>query len=198
MLVIVDYGMGNLFSIQQACSKVGIDAVISNDPEDIWRASGIILPGVGAFPAAMDKLRALALVDTIKSYASAGRYVFGICLGMQLMMERSEENGGADGLGWFEGTCRRIEADRIPNVGWRMAKPTDSWSYTPLEGINPTPFYFSHSYQVSGNSVIVCAEAEGIPALIGTRNIWGMQFHPEKSGPAGLRVFENIKRMMDR
>lgn len=210
MLVIVDYGMGNLFSIQRACEKVGIDAEISNDPADIWRASGIILPGVGAFPHAMDRLRPY-LADTIKNYAES-RLVIGICLGMQLMMERSEENGGADGLGFFEGTCTQLHGGRVPSVGWRKLTAHQSWDGTPLEGMEPTPFYFSHSYGVAGASCVgegpeeyaharhdhdEVSEHWIYRAMIGNgSNIWGMQFHPEKSGPAGLKVFENIKRMM--
>ena len=206
-VVIVDYGLGNLFSIKQACLHVGYTPLISGDKNDIASADSLILPGVGAFGVAMKSLRKTSLLDPIKEYARSGRPLMGVCLGMQLLFDRSEEFGDHEGLGLIEGSIVRFPSHvndrqlRVPNIGWHKVYPSSktSWSNTPLSNINTAGnhMYFIHSYYASPKnadnvlSLSTYNDFEYTSAAV-QGNTWGFQFHPEKSGEEGLTIYKNF------
>lgn len=200
MIVVVDYGRGNLFSLGQALRQLGADHVISDDPDALARAERIIFPGVGAFGDAMAGLRERGLVDPLRAAVQSGTPILGICVGCQLLLTRGEEFGQHDGLDLIPGTVARLpepKADdpdraRIPNVGWR---PLDVRESAPLVGtLRPDDWmYFVHSYapmvdRESDVAATIRINGADIPVAIARDNIVGVQFHPEKSGPAGLRL----------
>ncbi len=197
MLVIIDYGVGNLFSLQCSLKKIGEEAVVTNDPELIKKADRIILPGVGAFGDAADKLKATGLVDVIKKEAENGKPFLGICLGMQLLFEKGYEYGEHDGLGFIKGNVIALEGKipgnlNIPHMGWNSLNFNGE---SPLfKYINEGDcVYFVHSYYAVDCEDSVIATAEyGIPvtAAVGKGNIFGCQFHPEKSGEVGLKILK--------
>lgn len=204
MITVVDYGRGNLFSLGQALSKLGHPFVITEDPGRILDAPTIILPGVGAFGDAMAQLNSSGQGDAIREAVARGRRLLGICLGMQILASRSEEFGDHLGLGLIDGDVRRLPslphtspgATRIPNVGWRKVIARDG---LPLEGgIGPSPyFYFVHSFGFHASDAkhvlaTIAINGENIPAIVGRDNIWGFQFHPEKSGPTGLSFLDRF------
>jgi glutamine amidotransferase len=206
-IAIIDYGQGNLRSVEAACRATGLVAEVINTPEDLWRASAAILPGVGAFKTAMDRLRMRGLADQIKPFASV-RPLFGICLGMQLLTEGSEEGGDTEGLGVIRGNVVRLPASRpIPHVGWQEVSAHGpwgdiGWSDTPLEGSCPDErFYFCHGYNVRTTEAHWLASApfgnDRYCAAVRSGHVFGVQFHPEKSGPAGLGVFRQFRRMVE-
>jgi len=202
---IVDYRLGNVFSIQQACRRVGIDAFVSSCPADLPTSDGIILPGVGGFGNAMDNLRELQLLEPLQGIAASGKPLMGICLGMQLLFEESEEFGEHKGLGILPGRIRRIPDQviqgrrlRVPNVGWNQvsfAERPDAASL--LDGIADGEFmYFVHSFfaDPSESSDELTATRYGAIrycSAVLRSNILGVQFHPEKSAGAGLRFYQN-------
>lgn len=202
-VAIVDYGMGNLDSVARAVEECGGRPRRATEPADIQQAAHIILPGVGAFPEAMQRLREGGLLEDLETAVLAdGIPLLGVCLGMQLMAGRSEEGGEHAGLGWIDAEVRRLEpadpALRIPHVGWNEVHPaTDSPLFA---GIAPgTDYYFVHSYQM------VCARSENVLATtpygvdfcsaVRQDNMVGVQFHPEKSQAAGLRLLGNFLAM---
>jgi glutamine amidotransferase len=196
-ILILDYGMGNLRSVEKALEHVGARASISSDPAEIEAADGLILPGVGAFPRAMERIRATGLDEMIAARAAAGTPVLGICLGLQLLFERSEELGGAEGLGLLPGevTALRAPGLKVPHIGWApVAWERDS----PLiEGIDAeTPFYFVHSFAVrpadADEALGTAAYGERFVCAAERDNVFGVQFHPEKSSAAGLRLLANF------
>lgn len=202
MIGIVDYGMGNLFSVSKALERLGADYFISGDKNDLLKADGLLLPGVGAFRDAMERLDA----DTIKGFAASGKPLLGICLGMQLLFEQSEENGLTKGLGLLPGSVQRFpgkthegETYKVPHMGWNR-----------LEFVKPSPLlknleedyvYFVHSYYVSAvNSDVLLAKAqyhEPVSAVVGRDNIFGMQFHPEKSSKLGMALLNNFLQLVE-
>lgn len=204
MIAIVDYKAGNLRSVESALKKLGVSCCITQDRELISVAERIVFPGVGAAGSAMADLKAMGLDNAIRSVFQAGKPIIGICLGTQIILQKSEENA-AECLGLLPGTVKRFPEElsakgerlKIPHMGWngivlRKKHPV-------LEGIRKEDeFYFVHSYFPSpGNSELVIAETEyGIrfPSIIGYRNLIAVQFHPEKSGAAGLRILENFCR----
>lgn len=195
MLAIVDYGVGNLFSLRSSFAAIGSEAVATSDPEVIRRANGVILPGVGAFRDAAAKLRETGLWTVVRNEASAGKPLLGICLGMQMLFEKSYEYGEYEGLGLIPGAVRPI-ADvipkdyKIPHIGWNalhLVKPSPIFS-----GIKEGDHvYFVHSYYAADCDEAVIATTDyGAPLTAAVRrdNVMGCQFHPEKSGDVGLSI----------
>jgi glutamine amidotransferase len=195
-IAIIDYGMGNLRSVEKALEHVGVTATITYDPGEVRAADGVILPGVGAFPRAMERIRERGLDELIRERREAGVPILGICLGLQLLFGSTTELGGAAGLGLLPGTVSDLQADdlKVPHIGWSPVR----WEQeSPLiEGIeSETPFYFVHSFAPSPEP----AELLG-SAAYGARfacaaerdNVFGVQFHPEKSSAAGLRLLSNF------
>ena len=197
MLAIIDYGVGNLFSLQCSLKKIGVEAVVTKDAEVIKNADRIILPGVGAFGDAAEKLRATGLVDVIRSEAENGKPFLGICLGMQLLFDKGFEYGEHEGLGFIKGNVIPLEGKipaglNIPHMGWNalsLDKNCPLFKY--IE--DGDCVYFVHSYYATDCDESVVATAEyGIPvtAAVGKGNIFGCQFHPEKSGETGLKILK--------
>jgi glutamine amidotransferase len=195
-IAILDYGMGNLRSVEKALEHVGARASISSDPTEIEAADGLILPGVGAFPRAMERIRATGLDELIAERAAAGTPVLGICLGMQLLFEHSEELGGADGLGLLPGAVTKLDAPglKVPNIGWAPVR----WERESrlVEGIDSeTPFYFVHSFAPRAGAEELLGSAaygERFACAAERGNVFGVQFHPEKSSAAGLALLANF------
>ncbi len=195
-VVILDYGMGNLRSVEKALEHVGADARITSDPAEARAADGLVLPGVGAFPKAIERVRELGIDSMLAECLSEGMPVLGICLGLQLLFDSSTELGGADGLGLLPGEVDGLRAEelKVPHIGWSAVR----WEQpSPLtDGIEAeTPFYFVHSFtprpqpeQVLGTTEhgerFACAAQGGL--------LFGVQFHPEKSSAAGLRLLANF------
>jgi glutamine amidotransferase len=195
-ILVLDYGMGNLRSVEKALEHVGARAAIGADPDEIRAADGLILPGVGAFPRAMERIRATGLDELIAERAAAGTPVLGICLGLQLLFERSEELGGAEGLGLLPGAVTRLDAPglKVPNIGWAPVR----WERRSrlVEGIpSETPFYLVHSYVVrpaAADALGTASYGERFACAAERDNVYGVQFHPEKSSAAGLRLLANF------
>ncbi|MHB1404729.1 MAG: imidazole glycerol phosphate synthase subunit HisH [Desulfitobacteriaceae bacterium] len=202
MIGIVDYGRGNLRSVEKALAKVGHEARILESPTELSSVQGVILPGVGAFADAMKGLRQGKWIAPLLDFANSGQPFFGICLGMQVLFEGGEEHGEHAGLGLFPGRVVKFPAGRkIPHMGWNNVK----WEQENVlhQGIPDNSFfYFVHSYYAlpSDPNVLIGSSDYGVsfPALVGKGNIWGAQFHPEKSSPWGLTMLENFgKRVKD-
>jgi imidazole glycerol-phosphate synthase subunit HisH len=195
-IAILDYGMGNLRSVEKALERVGTTAVITADPGEARGADGVILPGVGAFPRAMERIRELGLDELVAERAAAGVPVLGICLGLQLLFDSTTELGGAEGLGLLPGPVEAIEAEglKVPHIGWSPVRwERESRLAAGIE--NETPFYFVHSFAprprdeavlgtAAYGSRFACAAERG--------SVFGVQFHPEKSSSAGLRLLDNF------
>jgi len=195
-ICILDYGMGNLRSVEKALEHVGATATISSDAETIRNADGLILPGVGAFPKAMQRVRELGLDELTRERLDAGVPVLGICLGLQLLFDSTTELGGAEGVGLLPGGVAELDAPglKVPHIGWspvRWEKPSRL-----VEGIeSETPFYFVHSFAPSpaGEDLLGSAAYGARFACAAERdNVFGVQFHPEKSSSAGLRLLSNF------
>lgn len=199
MIVIVNYKMGNLRSVQKALEKLGFSAIVSSHPEDVERAEKVIVPGVGAFGAAMRNLQEMELVEPIFQAIREGRPFLGICLGMQLLMEESEESEGIKGLSVFKGKAKRIRANvRVPHIGWNSLSIRKACPI--LKGIpDGEMFYFVHSFYLAlQEEDIIVAETEHgerFPSVIHRDNVFGVQFHPEKSSFWGLRILRNFAEL---
>ena len=196
MIAIIDYGVGNLFSLQSSFAAIGKEAVVTSDPEVIASADRIILPGVGAFEDAAEKLRATGMADIVKSVAAEGKPVMGICLGMQLLLDKSYEYGEHEGLGLIHGSVKPI-ADvidkdlKIPHIGWnRLIVKKQSPLFKYLK--DGDCVYFVHSYYAADcDDVTSTAEYSAeLTASIERGNVYGCQFHPEKSGDVGLKILK--------
>ena len=200
MIAIVDYKAGNLTSVRLAFDAIAIEAVPTADPAVLARADRIVFPGVGAAASAMANLRATGLIDTLRARIAAGVPFLGICLGTQILLDRSEEDGGVDALGVLPGTVRKFTpsdpACKIPHMGWnqvRAARP-----HPLLEGVpDGSDFYFVHSYYpdpADRGDVIGTTDYAGIvfASMIGRGNVAATQFHVEKSGKTGLHVLRNF------
>ena len=206
-IAIIDLGMGNLFSIKQACTYVGLDAVVTHDHQELDQAQGLILPGVGAFGDAMKHLKEYDLIGFIKNFIQEGKPFLGVCLGMQLLMSESEEFGMNRGLDVIPGRVLRFSNKgqqnnniKVPQVGWNQVfltetgrdHPSDLWS-----GIEDGEYmYFVHSFYVSPDQPEVVAlktNYEGLDYCSGIiqKNIFATQFHPEKSAEKGLQIYQN-------
>jgi imidazole glycerol-phosphate synthase subunit HisH len=195
-IVILDYGMGNLRSVEKALERVGARAEISSDDAVATAADGLILPGVGAFPRAMERIRRLGLDELARERAAAGAPILGICLGMQLIFSSSTELGGAEGLDLLPGEVRELEAGelKVPKIGWSPVR----WERrSPLiDGLEDgTPFYFIHSFAPRPRPEDVLGTAdygERFACAVARDSLFGVQFHPEKSSAAGLRLLSNF------
>ena len=189
-IAVIDYGAGNLRSIRRALEAAGAQVTVSSDGEDVRRADAVVFPGVGAAGAAMDRLHQLGLVDVIGDIVAEGRPFLGICLGMQLLFEHQEE-GDTRGLGLLKGRVRTLSAQvKVPQIGWNRARWIQGAAgYLPAE---EDDFYFVHSYVIEPDDicdvVAVTRYGEVFPSIVRHGHVWGTQFHPEKSGPAGLRL----------
>ncbi|MEL1134765.1 imidazole glycerol phosphate synthase subunit HisH [Desulfitobacterium sp. THU1] len=198
MIGIIDYDRGNLRSVEKALLKLGYSARILESPHELTEMKGIILPGVGAFADAMTALEEKGWVQPLLHYAQSGKPFLGICLGMQVLFEVGEEHGEHQGLGLLPGRVVKFPAGRkIPHMGWNTLHQEKSCLL--LEGIpDEVYFYFVHSYYALtvDYDYIVGTSDYGVkfPALVGRDNIWGAQFHPEKSSPWGLKLLENFGR----
>jgi glutamine amidotransferase len=199
-IAILDYGMGNLRSVEKALERVGADAEITSDRARAEAADGVILPGVGAFPRAMDRVREIGLDDLIAGRIEAGVPVLGICLGMQLLFESSVENEGARGLALLDGGVGPLEANgyKVPHIGWSPVRWEHPSALT--EGLrDESPFYFVHSFAprpASEDDVLgTAAYGERFACAVERPPLYGVQFHPEKSSSAGLRLLNNFVRI---
>ena len=196
MIVLIDYGVGNLYSVAKATSYVGGDVKISSAAADIKRADKIILPGVGAFGDCMKNLEATGLIPTIKQEIFSGKPLLGICVGLQILFAGSEESPCVDGLKIFSGCVRQIRAGdlKIPHMGWNSIKFGDSKLFAGLSG--EPYFYFVHSYHAAPDDKNIIAATttygEEVTAALEFENILATQFHPEKSGDVGLQVLKNF------
>lgn len=198
LLAVVDYGMGNRRSVEKALQHVGASAVVTRDHNELLAADGLVIPGVGAFPLAMRNLHELGLAELIRSRAAAGTPILGICLGMQLLFERSLELEPTEGLGLIEGEVTRLNSGalRVPHIGWnevRFERVTPLTNGLPAEGC---PFYHVHSLaarpkhreDVAGTTEY----GERFATLVAHENVFGAQFHPEKSSAHGLSMLRNF------
>jgi len=199
-IVIVDYGSCNLDSIARAIDICGHTPCVTADPSELQTADRIILPGVGAFPAAMRNLQSVGMINALnEAVITRGRPFLGVCLGMHMIAERSSEHSETEGLGWIKGEIKRLEpsepTDRIPHVGWNEV---DFETQHPLlEGIaNHSDFYFVHSYHFQVNDpqhiVTTTPYCGDFTSIVQKDNIFGVQFHPEKSQKAGARLLSNF------
>ena len=199
MIAIVDYGMGNLRSVQKGFERVGHRATITDRPEDVTRAERVVLPGVGAFGDAMANLRGAGLVAPIVKSISEGRPFLGICLGLQLLFTKSEEMGFHRGLDVLPGRVRRFpDGERVPQIGWNQIHLQKEIPL--LEGIpDGSFFYFVHSYYIDPEQPddVVTTTDYGIDytSIAGRRNAFGIQFHPEKSQDLGLLILKNFAEL---
>jgi glutamine amidotransferase len=219
-VAIVDYGLGNLFSVKHACAHAGLEASITADAREILAADAVILPGVGAYPDAMASLVERDLVGPLRDVAASGRWLVGICLGMQLFMGESEEFGRHEGLGLVPGKVVRFRGPmgafgragarvtrplKVPQIGWNRIEPAaGAWDGSLLEGVEAgAHMYFLHSFHCVPETprvAVASARYGGIEfcAALGSNTVFACQFHPERSGPAGLRVYRNLARVIHR
>lgn len=199
-LGIVDYGVGNIYSLIKAFEHIGVDSVVSMDAKVLDSCSGIILPGVGAFSDACNNISARGLEDIILGQAAKGKLIVGICLGMQLLFEYSTEGAVTRGLGLLRGWVDRIPGSvKVPHMGWNTLGRKNECKV--LSGVKDEAYvYFVHSYYARElDSTDICAVSSygvDIPAVVKSGNVLGMQFHPEKSGETGLKILNNIKEML--
>ena len=201
MIAIIDYGAGNLQSVKKAFDFIGAESVITNDPKVILSADKILLPGVGSFGDAMDSMHKSGLVETVKQNALSGKPFFGICLGLQLLFEESEESPGVKGLGIFKGKIKKFSSDmglKIPHIGWNSLeiKQKD----TLFKNVPENSYvYFVHSYYLHAEDEedVATVTNYGIDfhSAVGKNNIFATQFHPEKSGDVGLQILRNFASM---
>ncbi|MDP2710071.1 MAG: imidazole glycerol phosphate synthase subunit HisH [Solirubrobacteraceae bacterium] len=197
VIAMVDYGMGNRRSVAKAFEHVGTPIVQSADADELGAADGLVVPGVGAFPEAMRRLRALGLDDVIRAHAHAGKPVIGLCLGMQLLFEGSAEHEGSTGLGLLEGQVVRLDAQglKLPHIGWnavRWARPSALTEGLP----DPAAFYHVHTFVARPDdpSIVLGSGTYGSPfcSFVASGNVFGAQCHPEKSSTHGLALLRNF------
>jgi imidazole glycerol-phosphate synthase subunit HisH len=199
MIVIVDYGMGNLRSVQKAFEKIGAEARVIASPDELNGARGVVLPGVGAFGQAMDNLRAGGWIEPLHLVCASGLPFIGICLGMQLLFESSEEMGQHVGLGILAGSVKRFNGDlKVPQMGWNQVHIKQRSPL--LDGVADGSFaFFVHSYYCapSDPATILATTDYGIDfaSMVSRNNVFGAQFHPEKSQAVGLKMLDNFARI---
>jgi glutamine amidotransferase len=204
-IIIIDYGIGNIKSIYNAIKINGYNPIISNDTKKILNADRIILPGVGAFRVGMENLQNFGLTETIHDFVKKGNPFLGICLGMQLLLDESEEFGFTKGLGLVKGRVVKLPSintskEKLPHISWNEINQTNeqSWNETILDGIKfKSDVYFVHSYVAvpkSAKDVLATTKYSGVEfcSAIKNENIFGTQFHPEKSGNIGLKILNNF------
>ncbi len=207
-VVVIDYGMGNLLSVRRGLEHCGASVKVSSDPEVLNNAARVVLPGVGAFADAMAELQRLQLVEVVQAVAARGTPLLGICLGMQLLLNESEEFGLTAGLGLIHGRVVPLNVQspegnvlKVPHIGWSELYPSEScldWSNTLLQDVKPCEaVYFVHSFMArttdQGHCLSQCRYGDlMVPAVISRDNIHGCQFHPEKSGETGLKILRRF------
>lgn len=196
-IAIIDYGMGNLFSVEQAVKRQGCEVIVTAEEAEILQADGIILPGVGAFEDAIKCLEDTGLKEVVLKAVQQQKKLLGICLGMQLLFQASEENGAFEGLGIFKGTVRKFnEAKvRVPHMGWNELQFTYTPDWLAIDDIQDRYVYFVHSYyatELAPEQLVAFAEYNGIqvPGIVKKGSVTGMQFHPEKSGQCGKQLLQ--------
>jgi glutamine amidotransferase len=208
---VIDYGVGNLLSVQRGFDNCGAEVNFVSTPSEILAAEKLVLPGVGAFPNAMASLSNLGLVSAIQEFSQTGRPMLAICLGMQLLLEESEEFGMTQGLGIIEGLVTAVPntdasgtKQKIPHIGWNKlhtSQSKEAWQDSILNGLKPgDATYFVHSYMATPNNpenllAYTPYGATDVPAVITKNNVTGCQFHPEKSGEVGLSILRNFMKL---
>lgn len=207
MIGIIDYGMGNLYSVSKALERLKYDYQISGDPAELAKMDGLLLPGVGSFKDAMHILNETGLTEFIKGQAAEGKPLLGICLGMQLLFEKSEENGLTDGLGLLTGKVVRFRgvdengsSYKVPHMGWNSL--TYHGESPLLCDVEEGYVYFVHSYHVdTEEQEVLLASSKydvDVPAVVGKGNVFGTQFHPEKSGDLGMKMLQNFAEIVEK
>lgn len=208
LITIVDYGIGNIFSVTRAFQRCGADVLLTDKPEDVLAASSLVLPGVGAFSNGMNGLRERGLVDPLRAYAASGKPLLGICLGMQMLFSESTEFGKQNGLNIIEGKIIPIEPKgaeglplKVPHIGWSELMPPKAgpeWGSSILKHLNcDAHCYFVHSFTaVPDDECHRLADtyygSSRISAVVAKGNVYGCQFHPEKSGATGLKIIDDF------
>ncbi|MDZ5609173.1 imidazole glycerol phosphate synthase subunit HisH [Bacillus pseudomycoides] len=200
MIAIVDYGMGNICSVEQALTRIRAKHIVTDDKERILQSDGVILPGVGAFPKAMIALQEKGLVSVIQEIGAQEKPLLGICLGMQLLFEESEEIERTKGIGLLPGVIRKLEVPyKIPHMGWnQLKKKREIELWNKVE--DGSFVYYVHSYYADCPSEVVCGSSDyeiDIPGFVAKGNIFGVQFHPEKSGDIGIQILRNFKGVVE-
>ncbi|SDH66248.1 imidazole glycerol phosphate synthase subunit HisH [Alteribacillus bidgolensis] len=206
MIGIIDYGMGNLHSVSKALERLDLSYFLSEDPEELEKADGLILPGVGSFRDAMTLLKEKQQEEFIKTWAADGKPLLGICLGMQLLFEGSEENGDTEGLGFLPGYARLFkgksetgEAYKVPHMGWNKLEFQQP-EHDLLQDTEEGHVYFVHSYVIEtpDKDVLVAASDyyQEVPAVVGRGRVMGTQFHPEKSSRLGMKMLDNFGKVV--
>ena len=203
-VVIIDYQLGNLYSVKQACDTVGMNVIVTSNKEDVLAADALVLPGVGAFIEAMNNLENLDLIDAIKTKVNSGIPLFGICLGLQLLFTKSEEFGSGNGLDLISGIIKKFPEKinerkiKVPHITWNQVyKFNNSWGETPLRELKNHEFmYFIHSYYVQPDNdtcILTNTNYDGIEfcSSVIQKNIFATQFHPEKSADKGISIYKN-------
>lgn len=200
-IVIVDYDMGNLYSVRNAFKAVGYPAEVSADPASVLHADGIVLPGMGAFGNGMRKLAERGLDEAVREFAASGRPLLGICLGMQLLFDYGEEFGGGVGLGLLSGRATKLPYTvKLPQIGWNVVEPVAK-AHPIFAGLDkPYYAYFDHSYAADAvapeDIAAVTDYGRVYPSVVARRNVIGIQFHPEKSSRVGLQMLTNFGRIV--
>ena len=207
-VAIINYGMNNLYSVQNACDKIGLESIITDDYDVIMRSKVAILPGVGAYSEAMKSIKAKKLDRAIYDFINSGKPFFGICLGMQLLFKESEEFGNNKGLGVIDGNVKKFKSDIkkkliVPHVGWNKVffRNKNHTKSIMKNNINEDFMYFVHSYHVvlESNDIELTSteyQDKSYCSSIIKENITAFQFHPEKSGNAGMKIFREIKKLV--
>ncbi|WP_299094204.1 imidazole glycerol phosphate synthase subunit HisH [uncultured Metabacillus sp.] len=205
MIAIIDYGMGNLYSVSKALERMNVDYILSPDQAELEKADGYILPGVGAFKDAMSILNETGLTDFIQKIVAEGKPLLGICLGMQLLFEESEENGLSKGLALLPGKVVKIPETvggttlKVPHMGWNELQIQNDSPL--LKGLSGGHAYFVHSYYVNTeekDTLLATADyGVDVPAVVGKGNVFGTQFHPEKSSELGLAILKNYIKLVE-
>lgn len=200
MIAIIDYGMGNIRSVEQALTCIGAEYTVTDNKKKILESEGVILPGVGAFPKAMEALEEKNLVFVLQEFGKSGKPLLGICLGMQLLFEESEEIRNSIGLGLLQGSIRKLKVPyKIPHMGWNQLKKKREiplWN----EVADNSFVYYVHSYYADCPRDLVCGSSKygiEIPGFVAKGNIFGAQFHPEKSGEIGIQMLRNFKGVVE-
>lgn len=206
-IAIIDYGVGNLYSIKKSLDNLSNNVFITEDPEKISSADAIILPGVGSFEAGMEGLNVRNLIEPVKKFALTGKPILGICLGAQLLLDKGYEFGVFNGLGIIPGKVikfPKLKKERIPHIGWNGIFPLkkNGWTKTVLDSVRPdSDLYFVHSYVLQPSkqgNILALANYDGYQfcSAIQKNNIYGCQFHPEKSGQVGLKIIKNFVNLV--
>ncbi len=202
MIVVIDYGLGNLRSVSKALEAIGAEVEVTNDPQKVTQAKAIVLPGVGAFGQGIENLKKQSILPSILRSIEAGKPFLGICLGLQLLFTESKEHGICKGLNVIKGKAKRFgDVSKIPHMGWNQVsinRPKDNYGKPDLfQGIpDGSYFYFAHSYYVEPDDkkVVIGRTEYGLEfsSVVNKDNVWGVQFHPEKSAERGLKFLDNF------